>query len=130
MDLDYLNIYYIIYHALKQFPHLRGLQLAHPVTENEKFEISVLIGADYYWHFVGDHVIRGNGPTAVQSKLGYLLSGPIPSATHVSTTLVHLFHVDATSTAATCELEKFWQVESADHPIANNRRSTILEDLH
>jgi len=99
--------------ALKQFPYLRGLKLAHPVTENENFEISVLIGADYYWHFVGDHVIRGTGPTAVQSKLGYLLSGPIPSATHVSTTLVRLFHVNATPTTATCELEKFWQVESA-----------------
>ena len=98
---------------LKQFTHLKGLHLAHPITENENFEISVLIGADHYWHFVEDRVIRGNGPTAVQSKLGYLLSGPLPSATHVSTTLVHIFHVSATSTDTTCHLEKFWQVESA-----------------
>ena len=98
---------------LKQFTHLKGLHLAHPITENENFEISVLIGADHYWHFVEDRVIRGNGPTAVQSKLGYLLSGPLPSATHVSTILVHIFHVSATSTDTTCHLEKFWQVESA-----------------
>ena len=56
--------------------HLKGLQLAH-LTENENFEISVLIGADYYWSFVHDHVTRGDGPTVVQSRLGYLLSGLI-----------------------------------------------------
>ena len=67
--------------SIKEFPHLKGLSLAYPVTENENFEISVLIGADYYWHFEQDHVVRGNGPTAVQSKLGYLLSGPLPSTT-------------------------------------------------
>ena len=56
--------------------YLRGLKLAHPVTEEENFEISMLIGADFYWDIVENEIIRGNGPTAVQSKLGYLLSGP------------------------------------------------------
>ena len=37
----------------------------------------MLIGADFYWTFVGDHTVRGEGPTAQQSKLGYLLSGPV-----------------------------------------------------
>lgn len=35
------------------------------------FKISVLIGAHYYWDFVEDEVVRGNGPTAVKLKLGY-----------------------------------------------------------
>jgi len=59
-----------------ELPHLKGLPLAHPVTAAENFEISLLIGADYYWDLVGDHIIRGAGPTAMSSKLGYLLSGP------------------------------------------------------
>ena len=58
--------------------HLKGLVLAHPITKEENFEISLLIGADHYWDFVENHIIRGNGPTAMQSKLGYLLSGPLP----------------------------------------------------
>ena len=59
-------------------PHLRGLKLAHPVTPDKDFKISLLIGTDYYWTFVQDHIVRGDGPTAQQSKLGYLLSGPLP----------------------------------------------------
>ena len=63
---------------LHNLPHLRGLTLAHPVSSAEKFEISLLIGVDYYWEIVGNHVVRGRGPTAMQSMLGYLLSGPLP----------------------------------------------------
>jgi len=42
--------------------------------------ISILIGStDHSWSFVKDQIIYGNGPTAQQSKLSYLLSGPVPS---------------------------------------------------
>ena len=50
--------------------YLKGLKLAHSVTEEENFEISsMLIGADFYWYIVENEIIRGNGPTAVKSKL-------------------------------------------------------------
>ena len=38
--------------------HLKGLNLAHPVTSDKKFEISLLIGADHYWDIVEDDVIK------------------------------------------------------------------------
>ena len=57
--------------------YLKGLKLAHTVTQDGEFDISLLIGADYYWIIVQNHVVRGNRPTAVKSKIGYLLSGPI-----------------------------------------------------
>ena len=97
--------------SIKEFPHLKGLPLAYPISENENFEISILIGADYYWHFVQDHVVRGDGPTAVQSKLGYLLSGPLPAQTQCN--LISL-HVTTTTSHEACDLEKFWQIESSD----------------
>ena len=59
--------------------HLRNLKLAHPIKTDEMFEISLLIGADAYWKLVQNHIVRGDGPIAVQSKLGYLLSGPLPT---------------------------------------------------
>jgi len=59
-----------------KLPHLQGLPLADPVTAAENLEISLLIGADHYWELVGDHIVRGAGPTAMGLKLGYLLSGP------------------------------------------------------
>ena len=63
--------------CLRDIPYLQGLPLAHPVTGDENFDISILISADYYWQFIEDNIIRGNGPTAVKSHLGYLLSGPL-----------------------------------------------------
>lgn len=55
------------------YPYLRGLKLAHPIEIDGEFQISILVGADYYWNIVGDKVIRGQGPTAVESKFGFLL---------------------------------------------------------
>ena len=52
-----------------QLPYLRELPLAHPVTTDENFKISLLIGVDHYRDTVEDNIIRGNGPTAMASKL-------------------------------------------------------------
>ena len=94
--------------SLENFPHLCGLNLAHPITNKHNFHISILIGADYYWSFVEDKIIRGEGPTAQQSKLGFLLSGPMS----LPTPQLHA----TTMTVATSEepnLERFWSVEEA-----------------
>ena len=68
--------------ALDNVPHLWGLDLAHPITSDQNFQIALLIGTDHYWSFVQDHIVRGEGPTAQKSKLGYLLSGPLPSSSN------------------------------------------------
>ena len=76
---------------VKQLPYLKGIQLTHAVSSNSEFEISVLIGADFYWSIVQETVIRGPGPTAVKSILGYLLSGPLDNCTNSSTpSVLHL----------------------------------------
>lgn len=42
--------------------------------------MDILIGANFYWQFIGDEApIRGQGATAINSKLGYLVSGPLDS---------------------------------------------------
>ena len=78
--------------SLHKLPHLHNLKLAHPVNSTEKFQISLLIGVDYYWEIVGKHIVRSTGPPAMESKLGYLLSRPLPiqsehPITHSYTTL-------------------------------------------
>ena len=45
-------------------PYLCGIKLAHPLTGEDFFSISILIGADRYWDIVGNRIIRGDGPTA------------------------------------------------------------------
>ena len=57
------------------YPHLHGLKLAD--YSDSEDSIDVLIGSDYYWDFVTSEIVRGDfGPTAVNSKFGWLLSGP------------------------------------------------------
>ena len=85
-----------------------SLRLAHPIPSTEQFSITLLIGADQYWNIVEDHVIRGNGPTAVRSKLSYLLSGPLDTPTP-GKPVASSFHVVAQPTP---NLEQFWSVES------------------
>ena len=97
-----------IHTSLMHLPHIMGIKLAHPVTDDENFELSNLIGGDYYWTFIEDQVIRGKKPTAVASKLGYLLSGPPPGA-YSQTSTASLFHVSAEATS----YKQFWNIKSA-----------------
>ena len=95
-------------------PHLQNLPLAHPVTGDENFSISVLIEADYYWQ---DHVIRGPRPTAVQSKLGYLLSGPLQVPQQDTTSSLHVTIFHSISESSDEEVH-FWNSE----PINNTNK--------
>ena len=94
-------------------PHLCDLKLAHPITSDKNFTISLLIGTDHYWSFVEDHIIRGKGPTAQWSELGYLLSGLLPGVLSDSTSsaLLQIMSEVPTSEPSLPNLEKFWSVE-------------------
>lgn len=60
-----------------QFSHLSGLDLADGGQETETTVVDVLIGADYYWSLVSGRVCRGStGPIALETKVGWILSGP------------------------------------------------------
>ncbi|XP_060555869.1 uncharacterized protein LOC132716581 [Ruditapes philippinarum] len=95
-------------------PYLKGLKLAHPVSGDEDFDIEILIGADHYWDVIQDQVIRGDGPTAILSKIGYLLSGPLKTGTLINSTSipVSMMNVITMKTQDVVNLEKFWEVES------------------
>jgi len=57
--------------------------------------------------FMEDHVVRGNGPTAVSPKLGCLLSGslPVEQNLNAATTL----HVSTHCHTDKCALAQFWE---------------------
>ena len=110
---------------LTNFPHLKGLHLAHPVTSTEQFVINLLIGADHYWDVVEDHIIKGNGPTAMGSKLGYFLSGPMGTTTQENTT-ANILHV-ATTPIPDPDLQRFWSVESLGTVPKDDTANTFLK---
>ena len=95
---------------LDKLPYLQGLPLAHPVTSGENFQISILIGADFYWQFIQDRIVRGEGPTAVESRLGYLLSGPLPFPHSVYIMCSQVLTLSCITEEVDCD--SFWQIES------------------
>lgn len=98
--------------TLSNIPYLKVFPLAHPVSSVENFEISLLVGMDFYWNFIGDHVVRGDGPTGVSSRLGYVLSGPLPvPQSHNSVS--SLINVTVSHDTDAQDLQRFWEVEDA-----------------
>ncbi|XP_066923479.1 uncharacterized protein [Clytia hemisphaerica] len=64
--------------AQSKYKHLQDLKLADQNPDNLPLQIDVLIGSADYWNFIGQKQIRSpNGPTAISSELGYVLSGPV-----------------------------------------------------
>ena len=100
-------------HKTTHLKYLSGLRLAHPSSHEPTFEVELLIGADNYWSIVEDQVIRGAGPTAVKSKIGYLLSGPITGSAMKSDTCTSMMNILVSHKIEELNLEKFWEVESA-----------------
>ncbi|XP_070579115.1 uncharacterized protein [Ptychodera flava] len=112
--------------------HLRGLKLAHPVSNVKTMEIDVLIGADQYWNFVGNHIVRGAGPTAISSKFGYLLSGPTGKRGKLDSD-INIHHVNV-ETHTDDDIRNWWNLEligvKADSQNDENTDFETYRDTH
>lgn len=98
------------YHS---WPHLEGLQLADP-TFYKSSSVDLLIGADLFVEILKGQSILGpkGSPSAINSKLGWLLSGIIYSQSDFSPVVCHHATVDLDS-----DLQKFWELESVPNSI-------------
>ncbi len=86
--------------CLEKFEHLNELSLADHSNGRDSLQIDVLIGADYYWELVTGRTSRcEDGPVAVHTRLGWVLSGPAPktkqSKSSTSLLTTHTLHVGA-----------------------------------
>ena len=103
---------------VSSYPHLHGLKLADYSEPQDS--VDALIGSDFYWDFVTGESVRGDsGPTAVKSKFGWLLSGPLhdhSSTGVVTSNLIISGGCDAMFEEQNDELveslKKFWETES------------------
>ena len=92
--------------------YLKVLPLTNHVAADD-FEIDLLIGADYYWDIVENNTVRGPGPTAVASKLGYLLSGP-SNLNDVSVLNTMIYTTMMSPAPDDQKLTDYWELETVD----------------
>ena len=103
------------------YSHIAGLKLADPGETMGELKIDVLIGSDYYWEVVTGKIVKGQGGrVAIETKLGWLLCGPIDKLPPMSTAInlisshSHTLSIDVHSEPESLEqgLKQFWELES------------------
>lgn len=92
-------------------PIQEELKKNFPLDGPDDAELSLLIGADYYWQVVSGKVQRiTESLVAIESSFGWSLQGPISSSSVTDTTCMHIsLEVD---TKISEQLHAFWEVES------------------
>ena len=113
------------------YRHLRKLCLADYSRGEEKLNVNVLIGLDYYFSFVTGKIIRGEGgPTAISSKLGWILSGGFQTDDDESNCFeVHTMRQNTEHDILRNELQKFWQIESVGELEEDNVMTAFKQTL-
>ena len=106
----------------QSYAHLSTLDLADAADVQDSLEVYLLIESGQYWDLVTGKIEKGeNGPLAIETKLGLVLSGPI-KVDEVSSSVnlffnscsSHLLRVDTLLENETleCNLQRFWSLES------------------
>ena len=104
--------------AYQSYHHLQALKLADNSVDILDFDMDILVGSDSYWNLVTGEVRRGSsGPVALNTRLGWVLSGPVdrPSSSlsiavnYVST---HTLRTDTEYVNLDDQLSNFWELES------------------
>ena len=99
------------------YAHLSGLELTDCSGGTDSDTIDVLVGSDYYWKFVTGQTLQGtDGPVAVRSTLGWLLSGSTDSTHGGVNTCAHLILTNEPNCIHKDPIQevlwKFWETES------------------
>ncbi|XP_028397211.1 uncharacterized protein LOC114521021 [Dendronephthya gigantea] len=126
--------------AHQSYRHLNDLVLADRSMGEQDSEVDILIGCDQYWQIVTGEVRSGmHGPTAINTILGWVLSGPVENhqqsstdhSVNVSTT--HVLRLGTSSCQLNVlnegtdrELRRFWDLESLG---ISREEKSVAEDF-
>ena len=98
------------------FPHLSSLNFADTHLSNTPLNVDMLIGSDFYWQLTTGEVIRRQtGPVAINTKLGWVLSGPVitdeTDDTVTAAMTVHMLQIGSCDDQLDRTLRSFWELE-------------------
>ena len=102
-----------------KFEHIMDLELADTSETNSHYlDVDILIGSDQYWNFITGEVRRGSfGPVAVNTKFGWVLSGPTTTDDNCQISASLLTRSLITNNPSDLQylddnLQRFWDLES------------------
>ena len=103
--------------AVQAYTHLRGLPLADFQTESSVLDVDILVGLDSYWSFMTGGCIKADngGPVALESRLGWVLSGELQNCKETSSTATNFAQTHvlfAQEQNLSDQISKFWSLES------------------
>ena len=114
---------------------MANLELADNSCGNDSLNVDILIGSDNYWKLVTGKVMHeADGPMAVHTRLGWVLSGPVEGlacqGTLASLVTTHALAVDTYTPEDSKQdldsrLKAFWDLESIG--IKSNEYSVYQE---
>lgn len=108
----------------------KGLQLADYTDPSTcDTELSMLIGADYYWHIVSSQVERiTDALVAIESIFGWSVQGPVTMSSVSDTARMHIQINEDTLVSE--RLKAFWEIESLGITMQQTDSPEEEEALH
>ena len=115
--------------AAGQYEDLLNLDFADCSEGEDSLKVGAQIVLDFYYSFVSGVVKKGTkGPVAIDSCLGWMLSGPYnnlnETSTNVITTHALLAYCEQYETSLTQVIKNFWKVDSLG---VNNELEVVNE---
>ena len=116
--------YQLVSQSRHNYPHLHDLVLADDSMGELDSEVDILIGCDQYWDIVTGEIRKGtNGPTAINTNLGWVLSGPVENHSQqrleasVNVSSTHVLQLETPPSQPMHheddqQLRRFWDLES------------------
>ena len=105
------------------YPHLSGLEFVDEPEDGQELHVDILVGSDHYWDLITGRVQSGSdGPVAIDTKFGWVLSGPISIPGHTDTSLNLMLHTLLGNSQHSEEqtlnetMKSFWELESFGIP--------------
>ena len=115
------------------YSHLADLWFSDVNRAEDILHVDLLIGADYLWYFQKNHIIRGepDEPVAIDTELGWVLSGPLKTESGASVTSVSVNNI--ATERVTCplenEIQKLWDLDSLGIREVNEVQEAFSDDI-
>ena len=115
------------------YSHLADLWFSDVNRAEDILHVDLLIGADYLWYFQKNHIIRGepDEPVAIDTELGWVLSGPLKTESGASVTSVSVNNI--VTECLTCplenEIQKLWDLDSLGIREVNEVQEAFSDDI-